>query len=114
MQDWATYLEYLQSILIEFDPNCALEEDTIIWYFWKGFRSSVQVKMEQRGQKLNSFKEIVEKAVNAKAKAALRPCSYTCNTNKDCFWDNWPSAAKTSTQGQPMKDPWVKKPKPRS
>ena len=67
--------------------------------------------MEQRGQKLNSFKEIVEKAVNAKAIAALRPRPYVCNTNQHCFWGSRPSIAKTSTQGQPMKDPRVKEPK---
>ena len=30
----------------------------------------MRVEMEQRGRELNSFKEIVKKAVNAKAKAA--------------------------------------------
>ena len=41
----------------------------------------MQVETKQRGQELDSFKEIVEKAVNAKAKAAIRPCYYVCNTN---------------------------------
>ena len=74
----------------------------------------MQVKMEQRGRELDSFKEIVKKAVITKAKATLRPCSYICNTDKHCFWGSWLSAAKTSTQGQPMKEPRVKEPKPRS
>ena len=38
--------------------------------------------MEQRGLKLNSFKELVEKAVDAKVKAALRPRSYACKTDQ--------------------------------
>ena len=34
------------------------------------------VKIEQRGWKLDSFKELVKKTVDAKAKAALRPRFY--------------------------------------
>ena len=70
--------------------------------------------MEQRGQELNSFEELVIKAVDTKAKAALWPRSYACETDQHCLWGSWPSAAKASTQGQPMKDLRVeetKKPK---
>ena len=42
----------------------------------------MQVKIEQRGRELDSFEEIVEKAIDAKAKAALKPRSYACNTNQ--------------------------------
>ena len=91
------HLKYLQSILIKFDQNCAPKEDTMIWYFWEGLRLLVQVEMEQRGQELNSFKEIVEKAVNAKAKATLRPRSYACNVDQHCLQGSQPSAAKTIT-----------------
>ena len=86
IQDWAAHLEYLQSILIEFNPDCAPEEDTMIQYFRKGLRPSVQVEMEQRGQKLDSFEGIVKKTVDAEAKAAFRPRSYARNTNQQCFW----------------------------
>ena len=41
----------------------------------------MQVEIEQRGQKFDTFKEIVKKAVNAKAKAALRLCFYVCSIN---------------------------------
>ena len=81
IKDWAAYLEYLQSILIEFNLECAPKEDTMIWYFREDLRPLMMVKMEQRGRELNSFKELVEKAVDAKAKAALRPRSYTCKTD---------------------------------
>ena len=60
--------------------------------------------MEQHGRKLDSFKELVKKNVDVKAKAAFRPRSYTCITNQYCFWESWPLAAKASTQGQPIKD----------
>ena len=99
VQDWAAHLKYLQSILIRFDPDCALEESTMIWYFREGLRLSMQVEMKQRGQELNSFEEIVQKTVDAKAKAALRPRSYICNTNQYYLRGSRLSAAKTSTQG---------------
>ena len=111
VQDWAAHLEYLQSILIEFDSECAPEEGTMIWYFQKGLRPSVRVKMEQCGQELNSFEELVEKAVDAKAKAAFRPYSHARETDQHCVQGSQPSTAKTSTQGQPMKDLRVEEPK---
>ena len=45
----------------------------------------MQVEIEQRSQELNSFKEIVKKAVDTKAKAAFRPHSYACNTDQHWF-----------------------------
>ena len=74
----------------------------------------MQVKIKQRSQKLNSFKEIVKKTVNFKVKAAFRSYSYTCNTNQHCFWDSRSSAVQLSTQGQPIKDLQVEKLKLRS
>ena len=113
VQDWATQLKYLKSILIEFDPDCAPEENTMIWYIKEGLRPLVQVKIEQHGRLLDSFEEMVKKAVNAKANAALRPRPYARNTNQQFFRGSRPSAAKTSTKSQLMKDPQVEKPKPR-
>ena len=113
VQDWAAHLEYLQSILIEFDSECAPEEGTMIRYFREGLRPSVRVEMEQRGRELDSFEELVKKAVDAKAKAALRPRSYARETDQHCLQSSRPFAAKTNTQCQPMKDPRVEKPKSR-
>ena len=76
----------------------------MIWYFQKVLPSSERVKIEQPGQDLNSFKELVKKAVNNKAKVAFRPHFYTCKTDQHCFWGSRPSAAKASTQVQLMKD----------
>ena len=53
----------------------------MIRYFQKVLQPSVKVEMEQRGQELDSFKELVKKAVNAKAKAVFRPRSYAHETN---------------------------------
>ena len=83
----------------------------MIRYFREGLRPSVRVEMEQRGRELNSFEELVEKAVDAEAKAALRPRSYARETDQHCLRGSRSSAAKASTQGQPMKDPRVEEPK---
>ena len=53
--------------------------------------------MEQRGQKLNNFKKLVEKAVNAKAKTAFRPRFYARKTDQHSLWESWPSTTKAST-----------------
>ena len=113
IQDWVAHLEYPQSILIEFDSGWALEKGTMIWYLQKSLRPSVRVKMEQRGLELDSFEELVEKAVDAKVKAAFRPRSYACKTDQHCLRGSWLSAAKASTQSQPIKDPRVEEPKSR-
>ena len=59
--------------------------------------------MQQRGQELDSFEELVEKAVDAKAKVALRPLCYARRTNQYCFCGSWPSAAKSNTQDSQWK-----------
>ena len=111
VQDWAAHLEYLQSILIEFDSKWTPEEGTMIWYFRGGLCPSVRVEMEQRGRELDSFKELVEKAVDAEAKATLRLRFYIYKTDQHCLRDSRPSAAKANTQGQPIKNPRVEEPK---
>ena len=74
----------------------------------------MKVKIKQCNQNLNGFEEIVEKAVDAEVNTILRPCSYAYDTDQHFFWDNQPSAAKSSIKSQPIKDLRVKKPKPKS
>ena len=57
----------------------------------------MRVKMEQQGQELNTFKELVEKTVNARVKVALRPRFYACKTAQHYLRGSWPSAAKADT-----------------
>ncbi len=95
--DWTSYLEYLQSILREFDSDRALGEPTMIRYFREGLKPSIWVKMEQRGRELDSFKELVKKAKDAEAKTALRPREYAWDTDQYCLQGNRlePKKAKT-------------------
>ena len=81
VQDWTVYLEYLQSILIEFNSKWTPEKGTMIWYSRKGLSPLVRIEMEQSSMELDSFKKLVKKAVDAKAKAAFWPRSYACKTD---------------------------------
>lgn len=71
VQDWASHLEHLQPILIEFDADGAPEESDLIRFFREGLKPLVKAQMEQRGRELDSWEEIVEKAIDAEAKASL-------------------------------------------
>ena len=42
-------------------------------YFWEGLKSSVLAELEHQNLELENFDQMVRKAVNAKAKLALRP-----------------------------------------
>ena len=74
--NWASYLEYLQSILMKFDPAAAPTESMIVRYFEEGLKPSIKAKMDQDATHLNDFEELVSKAMRAKAKASLQPSSY--------------------------------------
>ena len=114
MQDWAAHLEYLQFILLEFDTDRAPKEGTMIRYFRDGLIPSIWAEMEQCRRELNSFKELVEKAIDAKARAALRPRSYARETDQHCPRGSWPAhstTAKAQGQGFSMKDPRVEEPR---
>ena len=53
----------------------------MIRYFREGLKPLIRAEIEQRGRKLDSFKELVEKAVDGEAKAALKPRSYARETD---------------------------------
>ena len=48
VQDWAAHLEYLQSILLEFDNAGAPGESYLIRFFREGLRLSIRAQMEQQ------------------------------------------------------------------
>ena len=43
VQDWAVHLEYLQSILMEFDADFAPSEAFLGQYFYEGLRPSIKL-----------------------------------------------------------------------
>ena len=54
MQDLASLLEHLQSILQEFDEEGAPEESDLIRFFREGLKPSIKTQMEQHGRELDS------------------------------------------------------------
>lgn len=43
VQDWVFYLQYLKSILIEFDLRCVSTEVLLCQYFYEGFKPSIKL-----------------------------------------------------------------------
>ena len=99
--DWASHLKHLQSILLEFDPVAAPTEVTMVWYFEEGLKPSIKVEMNQDNFQLINYKELVSKAVRAKATAALRPSFYVRETDLNYLQGSQPAhttAHKVQTQ----------------
>ena len=92
MLDWAAHLEYLQSILLEYNPVRAPTKPTMLKYFQEGLKPSVLTELEYRDLELESFNQMVKKAVNAKAKSAFQPRSSTKDIDQNC-----PEAANQPT-----------------
>ena len=83
-QDWASHLQHLQSILAEFDSVGAPDELTMIRYFREGLKPSIKVEMEQQDRASTSFKEMVQRAVNAEVKAGLRSSTIVRDSDARC------------------------------
>ena len=91
VQDWASHLEYLQSILIDSDADGAPEESDLIRFFLERLKPLVKAQMEQRGRELDSWDELVEKAIDAEAKASLQPPSFIREMDQRCRRGNRPA-----------------------
>ena len=93
VQDWASYLEHLRSISLEFNADRAPRESDLIRFFREGLKPSVKAQMEQSGRGLDSWEVIVEKAVKAEAKAGLQPPSIVREMDQCCLQGNRPDDA---------------------
>ena len=83
--DWAAHLKHLQFILLEYDPVGAPTKLTILRYFQEGLKPSVLTELEHQDLELESFDQMVKKAVDAEAKLAIRPRSSTKEIDQNCF-----------------------------
>ena len=100
VQIWASHLEHLQAILREFDAVGAPTETSLIRFFREGLKPSITAQMEQRGRELDSWDQMVEKAIDAEAKASLQPASFIREMDQRCPRGNRPThtiAAKASS-----------------
>ncbi len=92
--DWAAHLEHLQAVLKEFHPTRAPNETTLIRYFWEELRLSIWVQLDHRGQDLDSWEEVMEKAGDIEAKTNLQPSFYVRDINTRCPKGHRSSAKK--------------------
>ena len=74
----ATYLEHLQAVLKKFDPTGVPSKKTLICYFRAGLRLSIQAQLDHRGQDLDAWDEVVEKAGDVEVKANLQLILLLC------------------------------------
>ena len=61
---------------MEFDPIAAHTESTIVRYFKEGLKSSIKAEIDQDNTQLVNYKELVVKAIRAKAKVGLQSNTY--------------------------------------
>lgn len=80
----ASHLEHLQAILIELDADGAPEDSDLIRFFREGLKPLIKAQMGQRGRELDSWDELVEKAIDAEAKASLQPTSIIREMDQRC------------------------------
>ena len=71
VQDWAAHLEHLQSILVEFDADCAPLEGQLGRTFYDGLRPSIKLWIDEVGRQQLSWDELVTAANRAEAKAHI-------------------------------------------
>ena len=62
----------------------APHDDSLIRYLREGLRPSIRAQLDARGQDLDSWDEVVEKAVNVEAKASLQLPSKTREMDFKC------------------------------
>ena len=114
MLDWAAHLEYLQSILLEYDPVKAPTKPIMLRYFQESLKPSILAELEHRDLELESFDQMVKKTVDVEAKSTLRPRFSTKEMDQNC-----PRGSQTAnstvakSQGSVMKDPRTEEPKGR-
>ncbi len=71
VQDWAAHLEHLQSILLEFDADCAPLEGQLSRTFYDGLKPSIKLWIDEVSRQLLPWDKLVKAANKAKAKARI-------------------------------------------
>ena len=91
---------------------------SLIRFFCEGLKPLVKALMEQRGRELDSWEKLVEKAIDAGAKASLQSQSILREMDQRCPRGNRPAystmarSQATSTQDLRGRDGSVEKPEP--
>ena len=90
VMDWAAHLEHLQTVLREFDSAAAPNKEVLICYFCDGLRPSIQAQMDERGQDLDTWEEVIENAIDVGAKAACQPQLLMREMDNQCLQSHRP------------------------
>lgn len=64
------HFKYFQSILLKYDDS-SLDKSYLIHFFYNGFRPLIKVQIQNGGQKLYNQKNLMQKAIKAKAKTSF-------------------------------------------
>lgn len=96
---------------MQVDSHRALKEGGKIQYFWQDIKPLVKIKIEQYSWELDCLNEIVKKMVDTKAKTAIMPPCYTCETNQYYAWANRLAVTKSHAQDLSMKNSKVEEQK---
>ena len=111
VQDWASHLQHLKSILIEFNPRCTPIKDVLCWYFYKNLRPSIRLWIDKKSRDLDGWNALIKKAIRAEVKAKIQ-ASASQDLDQPCHWSNQPvHTLAAKAQAQLVKDSWVEKPK---
>ena len=77
-------MKHLQAGLQKFDLIAIPNKKIIIRYFWEDLKPSIWVQLNAQDRYLKSWKEAIEKAVNAEAKTLLQSSSNTRKIDSKC------------------------------
>ena len=83
--DWVAHLEHLQTVFKEFDLAAAPTEEVLICYFCDGLRPSIRAQTDKRGRDLDTWEEVIKKAIDVEAKAARQPQSLMKEIDNCCL-----------------------------
>lgn len=108
------HIEYLQTFLLKFDVNRALEETDLIGFFIKNFKPSIKAWTEEKRREYDTWEEVIKNTLKANVKTTLLPISYIRKLDHRCQQESRPvyvTIIKVQTQENLIKDPRNKKPK---
>ena len=72
VQNWASHLEHLQSILLELDIRCAPTEDVLYRYFYESLRLLIRLWIDEKSRELDGWDSLVKRVLRAEAKAKMQ------------------------------------------
>ena len=91
----AAHLEYLQTVLWEFDADAVISEPVFIRLFCNGLKPSIHAQAKQKDRQKDNKDQAIKKAITAEAKVALNLSSWVSEIDACCPQD-YRSALKST------------------